>query len=234
MDESQLQFRTVTFGGFQKQDVLDYLEKIAADHAERISALQRDLDRAHTASEDASHALSDQQNRVAALRAENQRMEMEIGTLQEEIKQLTQQRESLSKQVRDLTAQINALNQSIRKLSPAAEAYENIKDRTAGIELEAHGRAHAIEAAAQAKAKKTRVELEGWFDKLESAYAKLQTDLEVTIAKASGELRQVEQGLDRFTNEFSSQDTLLQQLRQTLDTLSGPKPPQPIPLEDKR
>ena len=43
MSAMELQFRTSAFGGFQKQDVLTYLENTGREHAERVEALQKEL-----------------------------------------------------------------------------------------------------------------------------------------------------------------------------------------------
>ena len=39
-------FRNAAFGGFNRQDVLDYLEKTAADNAQRQQQLQQQLQQA--------------------------------------------------------------------------------------------------------------------------------------------------------------------------------------------
>ena len=49
MSEPTNQFRTAAFGGFQKQDVQEYLEKSAREHAEKLNALQRELSDERTA-----------------------------------------------------------------------------------------------------------------------------------------------------------------------------------------
>ena len=38
MSDTELQFRTATFGGFNKQDLLAYLESTARSHAEQQEA----------------------------------------------------------------------------------------------------------------------------------------------------------------------------------------------------
>ena len=37
MSAGETQFRTAAFGGFQKQDVLNYIETAAREHAEKLS-----------------------------------------------------------------------------------------------------------------------------------------------------------------------------------------------------
>ena len=43
MNENGFQFRTAAFGGFQKQDVMDYLERSAREHAQKLAGLQKEL-----------------------------------------------------------------------------------------------------------------------------------------------------------------------------------------------
>ena len=42
--EDGFQFRTAAFGGFQKQDVMDYLERSAKEHAQKVAAIQTELE----------------------------------------------------------------------------------------------------------------------------------------------------------------------------------------------
>ena len=49
MSATELQFRTSTFGGFQKQDVLNYIETANQEHREKLEALRRELAEAQSA-----------------------------------------------------------------------------------------------------------------------------------------------------------------------------------------
>ena len=47
MSDAQLQFRTATFGGFQKQDVLNYIETANQEHKEKLESAQREIGAVH-------------------------------------------------------------------------------------------------------------------------------------------------------------------------------------------
>ena len=49
MSAEEIQFRTATLGGFQKQDVLDYIERSSKDHGDKLAGLQRELEEARRA-----------------------------------------------------------------------------------------------------------------------------------------------------------------------------------------
>ncbi|MEA4954305.1 MAG: hypothetical protein VB096_02145 [Pseudoflavonifractor sp.] len=226
MNETELQFRTATFGGFQKQDVLAYLETSARDHAEKLSALQRELDESRQAREGAEEQAAGREAKLTALEEENRRLAADLASRTEALARESAQRA-------EFAAQVEALSGEIRKITPAAEAYTGLKDRTAGIELEAHSRAQAIEAEAKAKVKQTKAELENWIDQLQKTYDGLRTDLNASVEQVSGELEQAARELRSRPAELAARDAELRALREGLEKLTGPKAPQPLPLERK-
>ena len=48
MNENAGQFRTAAFGGFNRQDVLDYIEKLTQENQEKTLELERALEREET------------------------------------------------------------------------------------------------------------------------------------------------------------------------------------------
>ena len=126
MNENEFQFRTAALGGFHKQDVLSYLERSAKEHWEEKGEMER---------------------RQALLEEENQRLAADLADREAALADATAGKETAERQEA-------ALQEEAEKLRPAAKAYEAVKDRTASIELEAHGRAQAIEEEGRQKAKK--------------------------------------------------------------------------------
>lgn len=224
MSETELQFRTAAFGGFQKQDVLAYLETSARDHAEKLSALQRDLEEARQAGDEAGKLAAVREERLTALEEENRRLAADLADRTENLARENTRRAELEERV-------EALNGEIRKLTPAAEAYAGLKDRAAGIELEAHGRAQAVESEAKAKVKQTKAELENWMDQIQKAYDALRADLNASVTQVSGELEQAARELKNRPAELAARDAELRAFRESLEKLTGPKAPQPLPLE---
>ena len=73
-----LQFRTSAFGGFNKQDVMAYLEKSAREHSGKIAELQKDLAELRQARTEAEDAGETMKSRLAVLEAENQRLAADL------------------------------------------------------------------------------------------------------------------------------------------------------------
>lgn len=215
MNENEFRFRTAAFGGFQKQDVMDYLEHCAQEHAQKVAAIQKELAEekvAKAGEEERSAAL---EKKIAALEAENQRLTAALADRDE------------------LQALTVSLQEEIDRLTPAAAAYETVKDRTASIELEAHGRAQAIEREGREKALRYQEQVKEWFVKTREAYDRLRTDISATIGHATQELERAGQSMEELSGGLEGQDSALAAIQAQLETLDSAKPPQPLPLEEK-
>ena len=155
MSDTELQFRTSTFGGFQKQDVLNYIETSNQEHREKLEAVRRELAEAEAAkaaqaeetaaaqaqTEAKEKELQALRGELAAAHKEAEERKLEISLLEEEL-------EKAKQRLADTEARLKESEEKLAKAGPAAEAYEKVKDRTAGIELEAHCRAQAVQAEA--------------------------------------------------------------------------------------
>lgn len=224
MNENGFQFRTAAFGGFQKQDVMDYLEHSALEHAQKVAAVQKELEaerRARAGEEERSAALTE---RIAALEAECQRLAADLADREEKLAQSVAERDEL----RTLSDQ---LQDQLDKVTPAATAYEAVKDRTASIELEAHGRAQAIEQEGRAKALKCQEQVKDWFNKTKEAYERLRADMTATVGQVTQELERAGRSVEELSSGMAQQDSALAAIEAQLAALDGAKPPQPLSLE---
>lgn len=226
MDDMKFQFRTAAFGGFHKQDVLAYLEVSSREHTEKLTALQGELAEAKTARTEAEERVTDLDRRVRTLTEENQRLAADLARREAEFNQAAAQRDAMS-------AETTQLREKVQTLEPDAAAYGVIKERAAGIELEAHSRALAIEGEAHRKARKIAEEMEEWLRKFQAAYDRLRGDLDSTMGQAVEELRRSEQSLGKISEEFSCHDEALRALREQLEALNGPRAPMPLPAEEE-
>lgn len=80
-----------------------------------------------------------------------------------------------------------------------------MKDRTAGMELEAHCRAEQVEAEAAERVKKMREQVEHWLGRVQNEYDRLRTSMDATLSHAGGELEQVRGMLDGLSAELERQ-----------------------------
>lgn len=218
MNEKGFQFRTAAFGGFRKEDVMAYLEQSAKAHAERLSALQRELEQLRTVS--------------AEDQKQNSGLSGEVTRLQEKLAQLTADLTAATARKNELELLASQLQSEVEALRPAAEAYEGIKERTAGIELEAHGRAQAIEEEGRQKVKALQDQVLRWFEKVCAAYDRMRGDVDATMNHAIREMARTHQNFQDISGDFVTHDKALEELRRTMEDADVAKrPPEPLPLD---
>lgn len=221
MEEKGFQFRTAAFGGFQKQDVMEYLERSAQEHTKKVADLQRELEERKRAEGEAEGRRADLERRLAALEAENQRLAADLADREDRLNQTMAEKD-------ELRAENTRLSGEVERLKPSAAAYETVKDRTAGIELEAHGRAQAIEREGRAKALKCQEQVREWFGKTKEAYERLRADLNVTMNRTVQELDRAGRSLAELTGGLEYQDAALKAIEAQIEALDGAKPPVPL------
>ena len=134
MSEKAGQFRGATFGGFHRQDVLDYLEKLAAERKEEQEAWE---------AEKAAQAALLEQERSARARAENRLALLEnrasetTGSrkeLEDAMAELRQKLEEKEAKLSQAQAEAEELRRQIGKLAPEAQSWQRIKDTAGDIE----------------------------------------------------------------------------------------------------
>ncbi|MCI2106776.1 MAG: hypothetical protein LKK00_08705 [Intestinimonas sp.] len=234
-------FRTSVFGGFNRQDVLDYISDAAQTQAERTATLQRAREEAESAAEKDRTAAQRAEGQVAGLQ---QRIEELTKILEEKSAALTEKTKALA-DVEQFAAQAQQTLESLQteneqmkavmeKMRAGAAAYDELKDRTATIELEAHQRAQAIESAAEENAQKTREEVEQLLRRIQSGYERLRGDVDATLSHAMGELGRADKALRAVQTEFSEHDAALQHLLVSYGgNPCGLTAPEPLPLDEK-
>ncbi len=227
MNESGFQFRTATFGGFQKQDVMNYLERSAKEHAEKLAALQKELAQEKLARAGESEQAAALSQQVAALEEENRRLAAQLSEKDDLLCRTEEERE-------DLRALNDQLQDQLDKVLPAATAYEAVKDRTASIELEAHGRAQAIEREGRERAQRHQEQVKEWFAKTRQAYDRLRADLTAAATQLTQELDRADRGIQDLTAGLSDRDAALDAIQSQIEALESAQPPQPLPLDNEK
>ena len=163
---------------------------------------------------------------LAAAHKEAEERKLEISLLEEEL-------EKAKQRLADTEARLKESEEKLAKAGPAAAAYEKVKDRTAGIELEAHCRAQAVQAEAEERIRKTRAEVEQWLNRVQGNYGRLRADMDAAVSRACGELDQVRQTLEQISGELARQDEGLDKLTKSCCAELTHRAPDPLPLDEK-
>ncbi len=215
MSAAQNSFRGSVFGGFNRQDVLTYLERTAREHSQQVESLQKKLAELTQDQNDKTTRLAGLVEKDAQLSAENQRLSE---TLECARTDLEEKRTRLAAAQEDLSV----LRERAAELEANAEAYSRLKDRTATIELDARNRAQVILNDAHAQSDSIRTQVEDWLDRAEARYEHLRADIGATLSHAIGELAKVQRALEQSSASFTEHDEALEGLVRWCE--SGPLP----------
>lgn len=187
----QYPIKSVTFGGFDKKDVIQYIEQ----GAEAQKALQAENDRL--------------QEQLAALTAD-------AASLRTQVEQLTAQntalQESLAQEraARQELEPLKPLQEELARLRPDAEAYAQFREQIGAIECEARKRAGDLEAASLTQLRQT-VAL------FRSQYQSLMQTFESTASHVTSELRKVEVNLTQLPRAMDQAGAELDKLTARLE-----------------
>lgn len=204
-------FKSVAFGGFDKQDVVRYLEQ----SSEKAAAAQRALEAENE-----------------ALRQEAEKREAEMKALREQIEELTAQRDRLQEKLETEAAAradlepLRALEQDVARLTaerdalkPDAESYARFRERLGSIECEARNRADDLEEEAAAQTRRTVGEFRSQYQRLMSAF-------ESTAGHVNSELRKIEVALSQLPRALDQTGAELNELASRLEKRPEEKKPE--------
>jgi len=212
-------FRSATFGGFNRQDVLTYLESTAKENNQKQETLQQQLEQLQAEHEAALQELEELRRQADRLEAELKQAQADRDEARRQLDltsaDLSAARTLQSQTALDLeSARADAARwqQSAAELEPDAQLYRAVKERTAGVELEAHRRAQAIQEEADAQARQLRRNMEQWLAKVSREYDALRSQVEATVSHAAAQLDQAGQTLNQVTTLLGEQDLALESL----------------------
>lgn len=245
------QFRNAAIGGFHKQDVLDYLELIAREHQEQFQRMQQELDQAQQQLSDqlAKENVRDaqtvmQEQEIDRLRRASCAEQGELEQAQSRLAQAQEENAALRAQLEEKGAAIAQLQQEADKLRPDAEAYAAVKERAAGIELDAHRRAQGIldqarneaqqlHAQTQEQVQQRQEQVQQWLGRVSREYGDLRTQMDATVSHAAEELKKAGQLLEQVTQCLNQQDAAMEDLEQSCPDCPAARVPAPMPIPEE-
>ncbi len=186
-------FKTCLFGGFDREDVISFIEKTSRESRERIEGLETERER---------------------LMQSNQSMESELRLMREEFMenaQKAQAADALASQVEELTRQLQALQAEADILRVQAEEYLAMKDHIAQIEIDAHRRNEEFRAAAVAQIHQVIDAQYAWCEVSAQQYVELSEQFAQKLLIAQQTIAAPDlSGFDQMKRD-------LQQLKENLD-----------------
>lgn len=226
MGAGEQRFRSAAFG-FNRQDVVSYIESVHRDYATKLREMEDRLskERQERSAVEEKQSLAGQE--AAAAGEDAQRAKESMLRAMEELEAARRERDELQLRLQAMEKEYADLQEAADRMAPAARAYEALKDKAASIELEAHGRAETIVQEGERQAERTRREVAAWMRKVESSYTRLKSDVAATLTHAVGELDRTGRSLDEVAVEMEHHGARLHAMTQDEET---PRPAAPKPL----
>lgn len=197
----EFQFRKATFGGFQRQDVVDYLEKISKEHSAQLEELRGQVTQ-----------LEELQARVSQLEEENNALQEERDSATTQLEGTKAKLHGAEGEIATLQAAGSEAQEKIFALTPDAQAFRSVKDRAAGMELDAHVRAQKTIDDAQKQAQLLRNEVRQWAGQVKNQYGTTRGELDLATTHALEDLKTAQKNLETLTQTMSQRDRALEQV----------------------
>ena len=233
-------FRSAAVGGFNKQDVLNFLEAQSKQAAQAQQELQGRLEEAD--------------RQLEALRRERDDLSAQLEEARRELETARQSRDSVNARLEQVSGELSASREQagrtarelelaraerdealsrLEAVTPDAQAYLQLKDRTAGVELDAHRRAQAVQEKADSDAQRTRRQVNQWLQRLGREYDALRSQVEATVSHAASELEKVDGYLEKVTRLMGSQETELEELVRAYNATDPDRVEAPMPISEE-
>ena len=200
--------KSVTFGGFDKQDVIRYIEQAA----QTASAAQNELQAENESLRSKVDTLNQE---LTAARATLADMSAKCEALQTKLDQEIAARQALEP-LQPLEAENAQLKAEAESLRPDAQAYAQFRERIGAIECEARKRADDLELA-------TVLQLEQTLNLFREHYQVLMTTFETTASHVNSELRKIEVNLSQLPRTMDRPGTELNELAAKLEQMKTEK-----------
>lgn len=225
-------FRGSAFGGFNRQDVLNYLETITKENAQQRQELEQQLESVRKTAEETSAALDVSRSKAEHLEYENGDLKSHLERNSADMAELRDENGRLSARLTAAEQELAALRARLAELEPDALAYRSVKERTAGVELEAHGRAQRIVTEAEEQARQIRQQTGKWLQRVDQEYRDLCMQTETTIAHAADQLDKAGRCMDDIKRMLNDRAEGLEELEQAYRSAEPARAAAPVPIPE--
>lgn len=169
-------FRSVAFGGFDKEEVVQYIQKTAQENT------------------DAQEALRKENN---GLRAENEALQKRLEL------SLREQEDSARKEAEELRGKIESLTAELEELRPQAQSYREVRAQVGDIECQARQRASELESATTARLNTLVSDIQKQYQNMAGVFGATAVQITTELRKIEVGLSQLPRAMDQTGKELN-------------------------------
>ena len=204
-------FRTCMFGGFDRTDVIKYIEKSAKETQERIETLEKENSALREDKERMEQAL----RTLHAQRKQERQDEAEQVSLQQQLEMMRAELNTAKEEADALRCEKETLHAENERLRAAASEYMSLKEHIADIEISAHRRTEEFRAKAMERLAQCISQQRMWCSQRRSTYLNMNAAL-------AEQLRAAQETVD--SADFAAFDDMIAELQQMEEELKKPDP----------
>ncbi len=167
------QFRTAV-RGFNRQDVQDYIEQLAAVHRQETAELRKQLEK----SDRRIQELEETASNIDAMTAELAQTRTALESADQMVSRLRGELSQADAKLSVAKKEMERLQTQIAALEPLAAGYQEIRDRAANVELDAHQKAQAAVNEAKTEVERIRGDTRRWLSQVMEEYSTLRYGLD--------------------------------------------------------
>ena len=198
-------FKSVAFGGFAKQDVIDYIEKTAREHAATMEQLLKENAALHEELKELKAQFEGVRAQLQGLTEENEKLAADLAAETA----LRRELEPFKAQCAQLTGENEHMTAEIQRMRPDADAYAQFRERIGAIECEARKRAADLEEATQTQLRASADAFRGQYETLMNTLNTASAHVMTELRKVEVNLTQLPRAMDRVSVELKELDKAL-------------------------
>lgn len=165
-------------GGFNRQDVQNYIEQLTATQRQELGELQKQLEEARARNTELEAALSSAETAKSGATAEEAKVRASLETSTRTLAHLRGELSQTESKLVVAKKELERLQAQVGTLEPMAVSYAELKDRVATVELDAHRRAQDTVDQAQAEADRLQAETREWLRGVMAQYSLLRQGMD--------------------------------------------------------
>lgn len=231
----QKSFRNSMLGGFNRKDVMLYIEKTAREYKEEGDTLRQQIDLMRSQrdefklkSEESKAENADLQERLSVSETAGAQVKTRLSELEAQLdcakadnRRLSELYDQSERSLKNALGELDGMKERLSELESARTEFENTRKRIADIELDAYKRAEEIEKDAVRNSLAVRDTIKEMALKAIGKYNQVRTESESTAANVIRELECMRAWLMSFGNLFDGLDTVFERLGYQVGDRSG-------------
>lgn len=173
-------FRTA-LGGFNRQDVQQYIQQVTAAYKKETFDLKDRLEEAERRRDELEDILSGLETERGSAVEESRRVRESLDSSTRDLVRLRGELSETESKLLVARGELEHLQLQVKELAPMADNYAQLKDRVATVELEAHCKAQSIIDQGMEEADRLREDARRWLEGVLAQYSTLRHAMETLL-----------------------------------------------------